>query len=1426
MRQKTLLTRMMLLVALVLMGAGTANAADKWVKTDPADLATGDIVVIVDQTSSRAMSNDASNAAPSATSVTLSSDQSEITSTVTATLQWEVTVDNGSYQFGVGEDYLYCTNTNNGVRVGTNSNNAFVIKVADANNTNDYLYNSATSRYIGVYNNSDWRCYTTVNNNIKNTVVAFYKKTTASGPVDPSVTISSETIATGGTATISGPEGLTMSFESDDETIATVSNAGVVTGVAAGTATITASWNAVANTYNAGSKEFTVTVVAATIYEKVTDATQLVAGNEYIIVAPDYNRAMGAQNGSIRGYVDVTISNDDKVAITDEEVTVLTLGGTTDAWTFLASDNSLYLAMTSSSNALHTSDDPTDEGSQWTVTSDFMLQNNAYTTRILKYNSGSPRFACYTSGQQDAVLFVKSGSASDTRVNPELSFSETEVNAAIGAAFTPPTLNTATGFNGTVVYSSSDESVAQIMDIDTGEIRLVAEGTTTITATFAGNDDFKAGSASYTLIVTDSRIATTITQDDIVLDISEVGTLTQLAPVVKDANDNVVAYDNTGGLPEVYFNLESDNNSIIGSLDGNGAIMLNSVAGTATIKAYYNMFNENATYKPSNCTFTITVEDPDAPGHVNNPYTVAQAIDATPASGQSDFVYIKGIVSSFYNTSIVDDGTNYRYYISDDGTTTTQLLIYKGKGLNETTFSNADDLRVGDEVVVYGKLAMYQSAPEVVAGNYLKSWKRSDTTPSFEVSPNSVEATAAGTSGTINVTYINIPNTVPANINWYTDAEGTTTTDAPSWITISFDNSNNVTYEIAENTGEARTAYMKLYVYFDSKDITYYSELVTFTQAAPIVLKDATLPFEYDGNGTGELPDGLTQEGLGTKTYSSSPKIGFDTTGDYLLLKFNERPGKLTFDIKGNSFSGGTFKVQTSEDGNTFTDLRTYSSLESSTQNEVFNDLDENIRYIRWIYTEKVSGNVALGNINLAKYTAAVSSITVDPATVNVDAADNYGTLDLDYENLTITKKEDFAVQFYDEYNQELTGSNVPDWILVEVEEQAGSGYVVSYIVNENDGAARTAYFEVLALGDADYVYSNLVTINQAASAAPVVFAGFYESFDNCAKAGGNDNYWSGVTTSGVLSNFDDNDGWTYFNENPAYSCARFGTSKNNGYAQTPALKLDQSSTYVLTFKAGAWKDASTTLTLTATDAVFDGSSTITIDMVNQKWTAYYLELTAGSATTTVKFASTGRFFLDEVRVMEKSAYEALTATKSVGSNGWATYVPDYNVEFTDGDAFVVTAVDETKREATLTAVTKVPAKTPVLLKGTGEKTATVLSDASVAAPDNMLTVSNGTALSSGNYNWVLAKNGESACFKEWTGDDATLNGKVVLVLGFAAGSSARPLNFIFDDETVTGIANLNVNDNDNQVFDLQGRRVAQPQKGLYIVNGKKVVIK
>ena len=79
-----------------------------------------------------------------------------------------------------------------------------------------------------------------------------------------------------------------------------------------------------------------------------------------------------------------------------------------------------------------------------------------------------------------------------------LAFSETETTATIGNAFTSPTLTNPNSLS--VTWKSSDEKVAKV-NASTGEVTLVAQGQTTITATFDGNKDFLSGSVSYALTV-------------------------------------------------------------------------------------------------------------------------------------------------------------------------------------------------------------------------------------------------------------------------------------------------------------------------------------------------------------------------------------------------------------------------------------------------------------------------------------------------------------------------------------------------------------------------------------------------------------------------------------------------------------------------------------------------------------------------------------------------------------------------------------------------------------------------------------------------------------------------------------------------------------------------------------------------------------
>lgn len=83
---------------------------------------------------------------------------------------------------------------------------------------------------------------------------------------------------------------------------------------------------------------------------------------------------------------------------------------------------------------------------------------------------------------------------------PLLYFPKTFVTAPLGGEFTPPVLHYATGFDGTVTYSSSDESVATV-NASTGAVTLKSLGQTTISVTSPATASYEAGEASYLLVV-------------------------------------------------------------------------------------------------------------------------------------------------------------------------------------------------------------------------------------------------------------------------------------------------------------------------------------------------------------------------------------------------------------------------------------------------------------------------------------------------------------------------------------------------------------------------------------------------------------------------------------------------------------------------------------------------------------------------------------------------------------------------------------------------------------------------------------------------------------------------------------------------------------------------------------------------------------
>lgn len=78
-------------------------------------------------------------------------------------------------------------------------------------------------------------------------------------------------------------------------------------------------------------------------------------------------------------------------------------------------------------------------------------------------------------------------------------FSPTSVTATLGESFTAPTLSMSPS-GLTVTYSSSNTNAATV-NASTGAVTLKAVGTTTITASFAGNNEYYANSTTYTLKV-------------------------------------------------------------------------------------------------------------------------------------------------------------------------------------------------------------------------------------------------------------------------------------------------------------------------------------------------------------------------------------------------------------------------------------------------------------------------------------------------------------------------------------------------------------------------------------------------------------------------------------------------------------------------------------------------------------------------------------------------------------------------------------------------------------------------------------------------------------------------------------------------------------------------------------------------------------
>ena len=121
---------------------------------------------------------------------------------------------------------------------------------------------------------------------------------------------------------------------------------------------------------------------------------------------------------------------------------------------------------------------------------------------------------------------------------------------------------------------------------------------------------------------------------------------------------------------------------------------------------------------------TPVVVEPTGEGTLENPYNVAAANELTASLERStskdnvflsDEVYVKGIISSIDNVDI--NFGNAVYFISDDGSATKQLEVYRGYYLDGAKFTSSDQIAVGDTVVVCGQLQNWLGTYEFTTGS-------------------------------------------------------------------------------------------------------------------------------------------------------------------------------------------------------------------------------------------------------------------------------------------------------------------------------------------------------------------------------------------------------------------------------------------------------------------------------------------------------------------------------------------------------------------------------------------------------------------------------------------------------------------------------------------------------------------------------------
>ena len=248
-------------------------------------------------------------------------------------------------------------------------------------------------------------------------------------------------------------------------------------------------------------------------------------------------------------------------------------------------------------------------------------------------------------------------------------------------------------------------------------------------------------------------------------------------------------------------------------------------------------------------------------------------------------------------------------------------------------------------------------------------------------------------------------------------------------------------------------------------------------------------------------------------------------------------------------------------------------------------------------------------------------------------------------------------------------------------------------------------------------------------------------------------------------------------------------------------------------------------------------SPTLTMTNANQTINAEWLENTAtlSQATDNSTFISTHDGYVYDV-----------TLTRTLQKGGWNTFCVPFTISSEQitsvfGEGTKVRELgssdfDDTTKALTLnfTETTSIQAGKPYLVYlGSGSNVVnptfedvTIVSGTTTTETTyaDFVPVMNPTSLTGGDKSILFVTGGDKLTYPSSTGN---INGFRAYFQLHDLPNEARSFAMNFDDETTAlTLVNSEQRRVNSEVYDLQGRKVAQPIKGLYIVNGKKFIIK